>query len=387
MKDRIKHIVTEIMPELVQISHFIHDNPEMGYQEFKASSALEKSLEKHGFEVERGVYGMDTAFIGKYKGNKDGPKIAFMCEYDALPEVGHGCGHNLISAMGLGAGIALRSIIDEVGGTVLVFGTPAEETSGAKVEMVKRGAFDGISAAMMVHPAPVTEESGTSLALKALRFEFSGKAAHAAKSPELGINALDAAVLFFNGINALRQHVDKSVMLHGIIEEGGAAPNIVPDRAVVKMYVRASSKRLRDKAEERVVDVAKGAALMTGASMKVSYFEEAYDDLRTNKLLLDTFNENLTSLGEKEIGRSSSSLGSLDMGNVSYVVPAIHPWLGIGKPEISLHTREFAECAVSKESEEVIYKGACAMAMTAYDIICSRELLVRIKEDFISNLN
>jgi amidohydrolase len=384
MKNKIKAVVIEVMPELIEISCFIHDNPEMGYKEFKASSRLEKSLEEHGFEVEKGIYGIETAFRGTYKSNKDGPRIAFMCEYDALPEVGHGCGHNLISTMGLGAGIALKSIIDEIGGAVVVFGTPAEETSGSKVEMVKKGAFDDITVAMMVHPAPITEESGNSLALSELQFEFTGKASHAAKSPELGINALDAAVLFFNGMNALRQHVTSDVKMHGIIEEGGQAPNIIPDKSVIKMYVRAAKKDLRDEVARKVMNIGEGAALMTGATVKISRLGESYDDIRTNSRLSDTFNKNLTSLGEKEINKNSTSLGSLDMGNVSYVVPTIHPWLGFGEPTLALHTKEFADCAVSKKSEDVIFKGACAMAMTAYDVITSKELMCGIKKEFLN---
>lgn len=387
MKERIKKEIMSSMEELLSISSYLYMNPEEGYKEFKASEALTKSLENHGFSVERGIYQMATAFRGVYESCKKGPKIVFLCEYDALPGIGHGCGHNLISAMGLGAGIGLKSVIDEIGGTIVVLGTPAEETSGAKVEMVRRGEFNDADIAMMVHPSSLTQESGTSLALEALRFEYTGKAAHAAASPEEGINALDAVVLLYNGINALRQHVTSDVRIHGIITDGGKAPNIVPDFAAANFYIRAAKKENRDAVVKKVVECAKAAALMTGSTLEVSNFEEAYDNLRTNKVLSDLFNTNLISLGEKEILKGDNSTGSIDMGNVSGVVPAIHPWLGLGDRKLVLHTREFAERTMSEQGKEAVYKGASAMAMTAFDVITSEEIQKKIRKEFEENGN
>lgn len=385
MKEKIKNKISESMEELEKISEYIYNNPEEGYKEFKASAILVQSLEKHGFSVEKGIYGMETAFRGEYKSGKAGPKIVFICEYDALPGIGHGCGHNLIAAMGLGAGIGLKAVIDDIGGTIVVLGTPAEETSGAKVEMARRGEFQGAAAAMMVHPNPVTEESGSSLALEALRFEFRGKAAHAAAAPDQGINALDAVILLFNGINALRQHVTGDVRIHGIITDGGKAPNIVPDFAAANFYVRADKKEKRDAVSKKVAACAEAAALATGTALKVSNFEESYNDLRTNKVLSDLFNENLYSLGEKEIRRGGLFIGSIDMGDVSNVVPAIHPWLGVGNGKLVLHTREFAEWTQTEQGKRTLWKGACAMAMTAFDVIVSEGVQKKMKEEFEAN--
>lgn len=389
MKEKIKNEVSVSMGELERISEYIYMNPEEGHKEYKASAILIQSLEEHGFSVDKGIYGIETAFRGVYKSGKEGPKIVFLCEYDALPGIGHGCGHNLIAAMGLGAGYGLKSVIDDIGGSIVVLGTPAEETSGAKVEMVRQGEFQGAAAAMMVHPNPVTEESGSSLALEALRFEYTGKASHAAAAPEEGINALDAVILLYNGINALRQHVTDDVRIHGIITDGGKAPNIVPEFAAANFYVRADRKEKRNEVAKKVIACANAAALMTGSTLKISNFEESYNDLRTNKIMSDLFNSNLLSLGEKEIRHGGLSIGSIDMGDVSNVVPAIHPWLGLGNDKLVLHTREFAERTVSEQGRKAIYKGACAMAMTAFDIIISEEVQKEIGKEFeaINHIN
>jgi amidohydrolase len=385
MKETIKTRIAAAMPELIKISEFLYLNPEEGFREYKAQALLSESLRNHGFKVDCGIYDIATAFSGTYESNKPGGKIAFLCEYDSLPGIGHGCGHNLISAMGLGAAIGLKAVLDEIGGAIVVLGTPGEETSGAKVAMVKKGAFTGITAALIAHPNPVTEESGGSLALHALEFEFTGKAAHAAQSPEKGINALEAVILLFNGVNALRQHVSKEVRIHGIIAEGGITPNIVPDRAVARFYVRAPGRSLRDEVTEKVIACGQGGALSTGTKLKVSYYEESYDHLRTNTVLSQLFNNNLRDLGEQEIHPGRDGSGSLDMGDVSNVVPAIHPWIGLGDETLVLHTKEFASATMTQQGQQAIYRGACAMAMTGYDVLCSKQNQALILECFESH--
>ncbi len=387
MKETIKTVITDYLTELKRISKYLFDFPEEGYQEYKASKILCEALEEHGFQVEKGVYGIETAFKSLYKSGKSGPTIAFLCEYDALPDIGHGCGHNLIACMGLGAAIGLKSVIEDIGGDIIVLGTPAEETSGAKVEMVRRGAFDDVSVVMMAHPSPLSEESGTSLALNALEFDYRGKPAHAAHSPHKGINALDSVILLFNGINALRQHVSSTVRMHGIISEGGVAANIVPEHAVARFYVRAPKKELRDEVTEKVIAIAEGAASMTGAKMTWRHYEESYDDLRTNKTLSKAFNRNLLQLGEKQIYQNASLRGSLDIGNVSQVVPTIHPWIGMGDENIVPHTRQFAEHTLTERGTEAMLKGACSLAMTAYDVITSEELQQEILKEFKEQQN
>ncbi len=383
MKQIIKETVSEIMNELIDISRNLYLNPELGNEEFKSCKLLEDYLERNNFAVSRGEYEINTAFKAVYRGAKEGPKIGFLCEYDALPNIGHGCGHNLISAMSLGAAIGLKAVIDDIGGSIVVFGTPAEETNGAKVAMVKKGAFNDIDIAMMAHPSPETEESGTSLAITPIQFEYFGKSAHAAAAPEKGINALEAAILTYNNVNALRQYVTPDVKIHGIIKEGGKAANIIPDYAVLQFYVRAANKKYRDEILKRVINCAKAGSQAVGTKLKISTFEESYDDLKTNKVLSKLFSSNLLELGEKEIKEVSNSVGSLDMGDVSYVVPAIHPWIGIGNTNLILHSKEFADYTQSENGKEAIYKGACALAFTACDFILSKDIQYNVKNEFL----
>lgn len=384
MKDMVFKEIASHMEELVQISRTLYEDPELSGEEYKASALLAEAFKRHGFKVESGIYSIKTAFRAEYGSVKEGSAVAFFCEYDALPGIGHGCGHNLISAASLGAAIGLRAVLDAVGGTVVVFGTPAEETSGAKVQLAEYGAFEDIDIAMMVHPNPVTEASGSSLALDALKFQYTGKAAHAAQSPEKGINALDAVILLFNGINALRQHLPSDVRIHGIISHGGEAPNIVPEFAEAKFYIRAAEKKRLAAVREKVLECAEGAASMTGTKLEVSKFENSYDNLKTNTVLSELFNSNLKALGEEYIKEGGSGVGSIDMGNVSQVVPSIHPWLGVGNTDLALHTREFAEFTVTDKGRELIYKGACAMAATALEVILSGELQEKIQKEFMS---
>lgn len=384
MKSKVLKEIDSNMEELTQISRILYDNPEISGEEYKAAALLIEAFKRHGFRVESEIYSIKTAFRAEYDSNKEGNTVAFFCEYDALPGIGHGCGHNLISAISLGAAIGLKSVIDSTGGKIVVFGTPAEETSGAKVQLAEYGAFKGVDAAMMVHPNPVTEESGSSLALDALKFQFTGKAAHAAQAPEKGINALDAVILMYNGINALRQHLPSDVKIHGIISHGGEAPNIVPEFAEAKFYIRAAERKYLSTVREKVIECARGAASMTGAKLEVSKFENSYDNLKTNTVLSKLFNQNLKAMGEENINKAGSGIGSIDMGNVSQVVPSIHPWVGLGNADLVLHTREFAESTITQKGRELIYRGACAMAATALDVILSKELQEEIYKEFMS---
>lgn len=382
MKDKIINEIGSMKERLIDISDFLYKNPEVGNKEFKAVEKLTAFLKENKFEVESNIIGKPTAFKAVYKSGKKGPNVAFLCEYDSLPEIGHGCGHNMIGTMGVGAGIALSRVIDSLGGEVTVFGTPAEECDGAKVEMVKQGVFNDVDVAMILHPAESTYESGSSLAMDALQFEFKGKASHAAASPELGINALDAAILTFNGINALRQHVTSDVRIHGIIKEGGVAANIVPDRAVAQFYVRANEREKLDTVVQKVKNIAKGASLMTGASLEVNNYEISYDNMRTNRVLSDAFNANLKFAGVLEVLPAKSGYGSADMGNVSQVVPSIHPYIGLDCPNAAGHSREFADATVTEKAHDAILKGAAALALTGFDVLTDSVLLKRIKDEF-----
>jgi amidohydrolase len=387
MKQKIIDAIDQYQNDFYDISIYIGENPELGHEEFKASAILTETLRKHGFSVEVGTCGLPTAFTATYVSEKDGPSIGIMSEYDALPEVGHACGHNLIGTMGIAAGIGLSKVLKEIGGKITVFGTPAEETKGGKVTMAEEGIFHTLDVAMMVHPLDRYMASGSSLAMDAIQFEFFGKPAHAAASPHLGINALDAVLQTFNSINALRQHVTSDARIHGIIPEGGKAANVVPDYAVAQFYVRAGKRDYLNTLVEKVIKCAEGAALQTGATLKVSNYEFSYDDMITNNYLSEAFTNELVALGvnKEEIQTQRDGSGSLDMGNVSQVVPSIHPYIKICNEAYACHTHEFREAAMSNQAREAMILGAKAMALTGYEVITNKELLRTIKEEFEKN--
>ncbi|TLS36543.1 M20 family metallopeptidase [Pseudalkalibacillus caeni] len=384
MKSDLKEHLQGIQEKLVEISKHLYHNPELGDQEYKSMKLLTDFLEEQGFTVEKGIVDRPTAFQATYDSKKDGPTIAYLAEYDALPEVGHACGHNMIGTMSTGAGVLLSKVIDEIGGRVVVLGTPAEETNGAKVDMAEQGTFKDIDAAMMVHPADQSYESGESLAMDAIQFEYRGKTSHAAASPEEGINALDAVIQLFNGINALRQHVRSDVRIHGIITEGGKAANVVPDKAVAQFYVRSKDREYLDVVVSKVKDIADGAARMTGAKVKISNYELSYDNMVTNKTMSEAFSKNLLETGVQQIHKAKKGSGSIDMGNVSHVVPAIHPYLGLDSPGLVAHTREFAETTITPNSHKILGQGVLALAMTGNDLIVEKELLEAVKKEFNS---
>ncbi|WP_404355031.1 M20 family metallopeptidase [Cytobacillus firmus] len=386
-KNLIIDQIDELQDDFNRISTYIGENPELGHEEYKACKVLTEELKKHGFTVEIGTCGLPTAFTATYDSGKEGPVVGYMSEYDALPEVGHACGHNLIGTMGIAAGIGLSKVIHETGGKVIVFGTPAEETKGGKVTMAEAGIFDALDAAIMVHPLDNYVKSGSSLAMDAIQFEFFGKSAHAAASPHLGINALDAVLQTFSSINALRQHIKPDARIHGIITEGGKAANVVPDYAVAQFYVRAAKRQYVNELVEKVKKCAEGAALQTGAEMKWSFYEFSYDDMVTNSPLSEAFNKELISLGviEEEIMEQKDGSGSLDMGNVSQAAPSIHPYIKITNEAYACHTHEFREAAMSEQAGEAMILGAKAMALTGYEVLTNKELLKRVKEEFESN--
>jgi amidohydrolase len=283
--------------------------------------------------------------------------------------------------MSLGAAIGLKAVIDDIGGKIVVFGTPGEETGGGKVKMTDENAFGGITVGLMAHPCPITESSGSSMAIQPVRFQFTGKPAHAAAAPEKGVNALDAVILLFNSVNALRQHVQKDVMLHGIITDGGAAPNIVPETAEAYFYIRAAKKSTLADVVSKVEECARGAEKMTGAKVKIVY-EPAFDDLNTNRALSDAFDANLLRFGEEKIKAATDGLGSIDIGNVSYAIPCAHPWIGFGDENLTLHTREFADRTVTRDGKDMLVRTAAALAATGYDVITSAELREKINAEF-----
>lgn len=375
MKTKIYNEGQLIKERLADISDYIYNNPELGNEEYKAVKALTTFLKEHDFKVETSIAGMDTAFKATFDSGKPGMTIGYLCEYDALPKIGHGCGHNMIGPMSAGAGVILSKVLHEVGGKVIVYGTPAEETNGGKVILAEAGVFDELDAAMIVHPDGETRASGSSSALYPIRFIYKGKTAHAASCPEKGINALNSVIQLFNGIDALRQHVTPDVRMHGIITKGGVAANIVPDEAIADFYFRASTKARVTEVVEKVKKIAEGAALMTGATLEMERYELPYDDLKTNETLSEMFNNNLRELGITDIKEAKATGGSSDIGNVSHVAPTIHPYIGITDCPMVGHSVEMANATITSKAHDRLLIAALAMAYTGYDVIVRNESL------------
>ncbi|MFD2044316.1 M20 family metallopeptidase [Ornithinibacillus salinisoli] len=385
MNEQLSIKLKKIESQLIGMSDHLYEIPELGDQEFQSMKVLTDFLLNHDFKVDIGVVNRPTAFKAEYKSEKQGPTIAYLAEYDALPGVGHGCGHNLIGTISVGAGVALSKLVDEIGGSIIVLGTPAEETNGAKVPMSEQGIFDDIDVAMILHPSDQSYESGESLAMDALQFAFSGKSSHAAASPEKGINALDSVIQLFNGINALREHLPPDVRIHGIISEGGQAANVVPDYAVAQFYIRAKERSYLNQVVQKVKNIAEGASIMTGATLEISNYELSYDDMHTNQALSKAFNNNLEKSTNLPVLQAKQSYGSIDMGNVSHVVPAIHPYIGLNRPGLVAHTKEFADQTITADGHRTLITGALALACTGYDILTDLDLFKSIKDEFQSN--
>ncbi len=379
---KINEKIDEIFDELKELSEYIYNNPELGNQEFLSSKAHIDFLTKYGFEVEEHFIGIETAFKAVYDSNKPGPTIALLDEYDALPGVGHGCGHNMIGTIGTGTGIVISKFLDEIGGKVFVIGTPAEETNGAKVDMADKGVFDNIDAVLMAHPADKSYASIQSLAIEAIKFEFIGKAAHAASDPEKGINALDGVIGTFNNINALRQHIESSARIHGIITEGGVAANIVPERAVANFYVRATTKKYLTELVGKVKNCARAAALSTGAKLNISNYEKTYDDFVSNESFNKLLLENMIEYDVEQLENNRTSLGSLDAGNVSHKCPTVHPMFSISKTPLIAHTKEFAMATLTPYAYKQMKSIIGALSKTGIDLLTNDDLLKKIKADF-----
>jgi len=367
---------------LLDTSHRIHEHPELGYEEVFAHELLTGIVEDEGLSVERGAYGLDTAFSAR--AGTEGPTIAICCEYDALPGIGHACGHNIIAAAGLGAGLAAAALADELGGRVVVLGTPAEEGGGGKVKMIERGAFDGVDAALMVHPAGGDLRAMNVIAIQQLWVTYHGQAAHAAAFPYKGRNALDAAVLGYMNVAALRQHIRPEERIHGIITDGGDKPNIVPARAAAEWYVRAGTLARLEPLKARVLACLQAGADAAGCTLDHEWQDCAYADMRDNLPIVDLYADNAARLGRPTADPADgfSVVGSTDMGNVSYEVPSIHPMIKVSPPHVSIHTPEFATYAGGPEGDEAVLDGAKALAMTIADLWLRPGALEQASEAF-----
>lgn len=385
--EKIQNIIKDLRPELQGLSEYIYEHPELGHEEFLSSKAHVELLKKHGFEVEYPYLEVETAFRAVYKGTKEGPTIAYLSEYDALPGIGHGCGHNLLGSTDTGAGIALSKLVDEIGGRVVVLGTPAEETNGDKVTMAAADTFDDIDVAFCTHPSDGYYTSGTSMAMEAIEFRFYGKTAHAAAAPFEGLNALDACLNMFNNINSFRQQMHPSARVHGVIKDGGEAANIIPEYTRAEFYVRAMDMPYLNELREKVIKCAEAGAMAAGCTMEWDYYEASYQNLVTNETLSKRYNQNMKLLGVKMQEEERDSMGSMDMGNVSQVVPAINPYFEItnGKT-VSAHTIEFRECTRTEEAYKGMENTIAAFTQTAIDLITDSTLLESVKEEFNNSI-
>lgn len=381
LKDEVKKELDGMSDDLIDLGKRIFDNPELKFEEYRAMEWLTEKLEDRGFSVEHGVGGMDTAFLARCPRGGDGPTVAFLSEYDALPDLGHACGHNLIAVIGLGAGLGLCSVMDKLNGQLLVIGTPAEEGGGGKVKLIDSGVFDEVDVAMMAHPSDKTLVGRGSLGVQELELDFYGEAAHASAQPEEGINALDAVIATFNNINALREHTKESSRIHGIITDGGEKPNIVPDHASAYFYVRAAKPSDLEELLGKVKDCARAGALAAGAELKIDDGGHAYQPMEPNPVLADLVKENFESLGE-EVEDYEGGMGSTDMGDVSQNIPAVHPYIRITEEETPSHSKDFAEAANSDYGYSAMLRASKALAMAGVDVLGDEENYRRIIESF-----
>ncbi|HSJ34766.1 MAG TPA: M20 family metallopeptidase [Acidimicrobiia bacterium] len=368
-KDQARATLENREETLREISRWMYENPEVAYQERESSARLVSFLSGGGFEVEYPAYGLETAFAARL-GSGD-RHVAICAEYDALPGVGHACGHNIIATAALGAGVALAPLVDQLGIRLTVLGTPAEEKFGGKIDLIEAGAFEGVDAAMMVHPSTADVVDPRVIAVAHLDIHYRGKAAHASAFPQQGINALDAAVQAYVNISTLRQHIYPTDKLHGIIADGGDAPNVIPEYTRSSWYVRAEDRSRLDDLLPRVLACFEAAATATGCELEVEHVGHIYDELLSSPIMTESFARNSATLGRTMLRGSDlppSQTGSTDMGNVSRIVPSIHPMLSINCLPIVNHQKEFAAHTITPAGEKAIHDGALAMAWTVIDL-------------------
>jgi amidohydrolase len=374
LKQQVMDAVDARREELIQISDTIHANPEIRFEEFEAAKLLSGVLEANGFAVERGVAGLETAFMATQAGAHEGPRVAILAEYDALPGLGHACGHNIIGTAALGAGLAMQTVLPKLAGTLHVVGCPAEEGGAGKAILVNAGVFEGIDAAFMVHPSTRCLTRRRSLTSFKLDVEYFGKPSHAGASPDKGVNALDAMIVMFGGIGLLRQQLRDDARIHGIITHGGDASNIIPEYTSARLGVRAIDTAYAREVLEKVRGCAQAGAAATGARVEVSVQDVFYEGMMPNPKLADLVDANMEALGLTVVlPEAKQRMGSTDMGNVSQVVPGLHPYMPIAPEGVSGHTAEFREAAKSPSGHEGLIRAAKVLAMTAVDLLAEPE--------------
>lgn len=381
LKETIIKEIENVKDELISLSKKIHENPEIAFTEYGAMENITSLLRTHGFTVQKGIAGLDTAFRGEFKGKNHGPTIAFIAEYDALPEIGHGCGHNLIAAISVGAAIGLSKIADQINGNIIVLGTPGEEGGGGKVIMVDEGVFDDIDYALMMHPSTSNLICRGGLATRKLEIEYHGKSSHSS-SPETGINALQAVIQTFNCIDNLRAIFPLKTNINGIITEGGKAPNIIPDYASCEFSVRPDTVNDLNLVISSIENAIKSVENLTGAKANIKK-SLIYTERYPNRCIDEKLKENIEQFGEHmEYPDPNMKYGSSDIGNVSLIVPAIHSYIKITETEINSHSIDFTKASITDEAHIQMLKAAKAMALTGYDIFTDEVLRKNIYDEF-----
>lgn len=389
LDDTLRHAlndaVDDMATDLLDVSHAIHSKPELAFEEHFACKTLVDATQKAGLAINKNVFGLETAFDAPFNSDRDGPTVAVLAEYDALPGIGHACGHNLIATSALGAALALYRLRDALPGKVRFIGTPAEERGGGKELMARAGAFEGVDAALMIHPAGVNLATMPCICVAEVSVTYHGRSAHASAMPHKGINALDGLLLAYQAISNLRQHIRDNERIHGIITEGGQAPNIVPDTATGDFYVRAANEKQLAALKPRVQACFEAGATGSGCEVEVNWAGVDYLDLNTNWPLAERFQAHAEGLGREfvpadKIGKWG--MGSTDMGNVSYRVPSIHPMLASAPPGVVIHHPDFEKWAGSEMGDAAALDGAKALALTAADYLLSPDLQAETKKAF-----
>jgi len=379
---RIRTAVGGLRGQLLATSHAIHAEPELLFKEHRASARLADELERGGLRVERGVGGLPTAFRAELDGGEPGPTLAILAEYDALPGIGHACGHNIIAASALGCGLALARSGQRFPGRVLIIGTPGEEGGGGKILLAQAGAFDDVDASFMLHPSRSDMVRRSSLASSRIELIFHGKASHAAGAPDLGINALEAVIQTFVGVNARRLHMRGDARVHGIITHGGDAVNVIPARAAAKFSVRARDRVYQRRLVAMLHEAADAGATATGARLEWTE-TRGYDNTVPNPTIADVMARHMASLGRPVVEpQPNERMGSTDMGDISQILPAVHAYFAIAPEAVPNHTPEFATIAVSPAGDAAVVDGAAVMAMTAAELLANPSLLARARTDF-----
>ncbi|MBI5178601.1 MAG: M20 family metallopeptidase [Nitrospinae bacterium] len=378
-----KKAVRDLAPRIIEMNRCIFERPELNFNERFAAGHISSALAEEGFAVRAGAGKLKTAFDATWRGSRKGPVVAILSEYDALPNIGHACGHNMIAAASFGAAVAVRRLLGKNCGTLKVVGTPAEEGGGGKLMMIKEGWFKGVDAALMVHPANHTRTVARMLAVMEIEFKYYGKASHAAAHPELGINALDAVIMLFNSINALRQQTPNFSRVHGIVTHGGDAPNIIPEFASAKFFVRGITMADFRYMLAKVTDCAKASARATGCKLKVVKNPLVYQPFEPNRTLGKVFRPYAEALGLKDAGiPENEEIGSSDIGNLSQVVPCLHPEFAVSDPHIVNHSREFLKAVVSKRGEDALLKATTALAATVCKLFADKTLAASVRREF-----